>query len=52
MMYAKTIKNLKKTYSSWFQYFLTATARMNSDSGDAAEYLAKVTDMNCPDIMC
>jgi hypothetical protein len=33
-----------------FQYFLTVIARLHTDSGDAAEYLAKATAVNFPDI--
>jgi len=43
--------SILKTYSIWFQYFLTVIARLHSDSADAAEYPAKVTAMNFPDIM-
>jgi len=50
MMYANAIKNLKKL-QQLISVILTVIARMTSDSGDAAEYLAKVTAMNFPDIM-
>jgi hypothetical protein len=51
MMYANKIKNPKKTYCIWFQYFLTVAARLHSDSAGAAEFLSQATAMNFPDIM-
>jgi hypothetical protein len=32
MMYANTIKMVKKNYSSWCRYFLTVIERMHSDA--------------------
>ena len=47
MMYANTIKMFKNPQQFFFLY-LTVTARINIDSGDAAEYLAKATALNFP----
>jgi len=49
MVYANTVKHLENL-QQLVLVLLTVIARMINDRGDAAQYLAKATAMNFPDI--